>query len=162
MTVYDFEAVDSKGTSLPLSAYRGKVLLIVNVASFCGYTYQYEGLQALYARHRDQGLELLAFPCNQFGAQEPGTMEEIGEFCRSRFQVTFPLFSKVEVNGPGTHPLFDFLKRAAPGWLGFRRIRWNFTKFLVDRQGRPVKRYGAGTKPEQIEKDLVRLIQSRV
>jgi glutathione peroxidase len=157
-TVHDFSVLDSRGASLPLSAYRGKVLLIVNVASQCGYTPQYAGLQALHTKYGARGFEVLGFPCNQFGAQEPGSMQEVLDFCRSRYAVTFPLFSKLEVNGPGADPLFTYLKHSARGWLGLSRIRWNFTKFLVDRQGIPVRRYGSGVKPESLESDLARLL----
>jgi glutathione peroxidase len=154
MTVYDFKARTIDGQEVPLSNYKGKVLLIVNVASKCGFTPQYKGLEALYEQFGKDGFEVLGFPCNQFGNQEPGSDSEIRGFCDLQFGVRFPLFSKVEVNGPGTHPLYEYLKKSKPGFLGTKRIKWNFTKFLIDRQGRPVKRYSPQTKPADIEKDL--------
>ena len=158
-TVHDYKVKDARGNSLPLSRYKGKVLLIVNVASHCGYTPQYAGLQRLREDFKDLGFEVLAFPCNQFGAQEPGTLPEILKFCRTLYQVDFPIFSKVEVNGPGAEPLFGYLKQACPGWLGLRKIRWNFTKFLVDREGRPIRRYGTRVRPDRIQRDLRNLLK---
>jgi glutathione peroxidase len=157
-TIYELEATRNGGKVEPLSAYRGKVLLIVNTASQCGFTPQYQGLQALYRAHRDQGLEILGFPCDQFGHQEPGSDTEIATFCERNFGVTFPLFAKIEVNGNGTHPVFAHLKRAAPGLLG-QAIKWNFTKFLVDREGRVVKRYAPSTPPEKLEAAIVKLLR---
>ena len=149
-SVYDFEAAALEGPPTPLSAFRGKALLIVNVASKCGFTPQYQGLQALHETYVGRDFEVLGFPCNQFGAQEPGGAEEIRSFCQANFGVSFPMFAKVEVNGPGAHPLYEYLKRARPGALGSRRIKWNFTKFLTDREGRPVRRFGPTTTPDQI------------
>ncbi|MEZ4238102.1 MAG: glutathione peroxidase [Myxococcota bacterium] len=149
------------GTEQTLEAYRGKVLLVVNTASKCGFTPQYEGLEALYRAHREAGLVVLGFPCDQFGHQEPGTAEEIAAFCDARFGVTFPLHGKVEVNGPGAHPLFTALKAAAPGLLGSTRIKWNFTKFLVDRDGQVVARYAPFTEPQKIAADVEGLLAHR-
>ena len=157
-SIHDLTATRNDGTEQPFSAYRGKVLLVVNTASQCGFTPQYQGLQALYQRHRAEGLEILGFPCDQFGHQEPGGDAEIAVFCERNFGVTFPLFKKIEVNGPGTHPVFAHLKQAAPGLLG-QGIKWNFTKFLVDQQGRVVDRYAPATAPEKIEADLVKLLK---
>lgn len=146
------------GRSTTLDDYRGRVLLIVNVASRCGYTSQYRGLESLYRRHRDRGLVVLGFPCNQFGGQEPGTEEEIGAFCSTTYDVTFPMFSKVDVNGPDAHPLYRALTSAKPGFLGRQKIAWNFTKFLVDRQGEVVGRYGPRDRPESFEPAVVDLL----
>ncbi|TCT19980.1 glutathione peroxidase [Melghiribacillus thermohalophilus] len=154
MSVYDFKVVTIEGEEKPLSDYRGKVLLIVNTASKCGFTPQYRGLQKLYETYQDQGFEVLGFPCNQFANQEPGTDEEIKQFCSVNYQVTFPMFSKVEVNGEQAHPLFTYLRKQAPGVLGISTIKWNFTKFLVDREGNVVKRFAPNTEPEQIEDDI--------
>jgi glutathione peroxidase len=157
-TTYDFEADLLNGTPQKLDAYRGKVLLIVNVASKCGFTPQYEGLEALYREHKDRGFEVLGFPCNQFGHQEPGDADEIRSFCSTKYAVTFPLFAKIDVNGGDAHPLYQFLKHAAPGVLGSEAIKWNFTKFLVDREGNVVRRYASADKPEKIDKDLATLL----
>jgi glutathione peroxidase len=157
-TLYDLTATRNDGQEQALSAYRGKVLLVVNTASQCGFTPQYQGLQALYERHRDQGLEILGFPCDQFGHQEPGDDAEIATFCQRNFGVTFPLFKKVEVNGPGTHPVWAHLKKGASGLLG-QGIKWNFTKFLVDREGRVVDRFAPATAPEKLEADVVKLLE---
>jgi glutathione peroxidase len=157
-TVYDFRSKTIDGADASLSDYRGKVLLIVNVASKCGFTPQYEGLEKLYTQYNKRGLEILGFPCNQFGAQEPGNEAEIKNFCSVKFDVTFPMFAKIEVNGPNTHPLYRFLKDAKPGVLGTRRIKWNFTKFLINRQGTPVKRYSPQQKPETLVQDIERLL----
>ena len=154
MTVYDFKARTIDGEEVSLSHYRGKVLLIVNVASRCGFTPQYRGLEELYERFGKSGFEVLGFPCNQFGKQEPGTDSDIRGFCDLQYGVRFPLFSKVDVNGSGTHPLYEFLKKSKPGFLGTKRIKWNFTKFLIDRNGKPLKRYSPQTTPDKIEKDL--------
>lgn len=154
----DFTVNDIGDRPVRLDRYRGRVLLIVNVASRCGFTPQYEALEALYRRHRDAGFVVLAFPCNQFGRQEPGTADEIGTFCRERFDVTFPLFAKIDVNGPGAHPLYRWLKAARPGVLGSASIKWNFTKFLVNRDGRVVARFGPRTTPDAIEPAVVDLL----
>ncbi|WP_369699922.1 glutathione peroxidase [Alicyclobacillus sendaiensis] len=154
VVIYDFEVEKADGTRIPLREYQGKVLLVVNTASKCGFTPQYEGLQKLYEDYRDRGFEVLAFPCNQFGNQEPGSNEEIQTFCRTTYRVTFPVFAKVEVNGPNAHPLFEYLKKEAKGALGSEAIKWNFTKFLVDRNGRVVKRYAPQTSPESIREDI--------
>ena len=148
-SVYDFEAASLEGRATPLADFRGKALLIVNVASKCGFTPQYVGLQGLHEAYAGRGFEVLGFPCNQFGAQEPGGAEEIRTFCQTTYGVGFPMFAKVEVNGPDAHPLYEYLKRARPGALGSRRIKWNFTKFLVDRAGRPVRRFGPTTPPDR-------------
>jgi len=157
--IYDFEANLLDGTPQKLAAYRGKVLLIVNVASKCGFTPQYEGLEALYRAHHDQGFEVLGFPCNQFGHQEPGDADAIRNFCAEKYGVTFPLFAKIDVNGANTHPLYKFLKHAAPGVLGSEAIKWNFTKFLVDRDGNVVRRYASADTPAKIDKELRALLQ---
>jgi glutathione peroxidase len=159
-TVYDFEADRLDGTPQKLDAYRGIALLIVNVASKCGFTPQYEGLEALYREYGDRGFAVLGFPCDQFGHQEPGDSEEIRTFCTTRYDVTFPLFAKIEVNGADTHPLYRHLKRAAPGVLGSEAIKWNFTKFLVDRNGDVVRRYASADAPEKIGRDLAALLGS--
>ncbi len=156
--VYGFSAPLLDGSEARLDTLRGKVLLIVNTASRCGFTPQYAGLEQLYRRYRDRGLEVLGFPCNQFGRQEPGTESEIGAFCEKNYGVSFPMFAKVEVNGADTHPLYQFLKRQRRGLLGMERIQWNFTKFLVDRQGRVVRRYGSSRKPVAIAPEIERLL----
>jgi glutathione peroxidase len=157
-TVYDFRAKSIDGNDVDLSSYRGKVLLIVNVASACGFTPQYAGLEKLYDAYKDRGLVVLGFPCNQFGKQEPGPEAEIKTFCEARFGVTFPLFSKIDVNGATAHDLYKFLVAEKPGFLGSKRIKWNFTKFLIDREGRPLKRYAPQDKPESIEADIQRAL----
>jgi glutathione peroxidase len=154
MNFYDIEVATITGDKQKLSAYRGKTLLIVNVASECGFTPQYKGLQALYDQYKDKGLVVLGFPCDQFGHQEPGDAEEIRNFCSLNYDVSFPLFEKVEVNGKNAHPLWNWLKKEKPGLLGVEAIKWNFTKFLVDRDGRVVKRYAPTDTPEKIAKDL--------
>lgn len=159
-SIYDITVTDIAGASATLDRYRGQVLLIVNVASRCGYTPQYAGLEALYRRYRDAGLVVLGFPCNQFGGQEPGTEAEIGAFCSSSYDVTFPLFAKVDVNGPGTHPLYGFLKSRKKGVVGTEAIKWNFTKFLVDRGGRVVARRGSQTTPESMAGEIAALLAS--
>jgi len=153
-TVHDFSAETLSGQPASLSDYKGKVLLIVNTASKCGFTPQYKGLEQLYLKYKDKGLFVLGFPCNQFGGQEPGTASEIASFCEINYGVTFPLFSKIEVNGAGAHPLFVHLKGEAPGLLGSKDIKWNFTKFLVNRTGIVLDRYAPTTSPESIEKDI--------
>jgi glutathione peroxidase len=149
-SIYDIavKTIDLEETTM--AAYRGKVLLVVNVASKCGFTPQYEGLEALYREHKDRGLEVLGFPCNQFAHQEPGDEQEIKAFCKLRYDVTFPLFAKVEVNGDGAHPLYRLLKRAQPGLLGTEAIKWNFTKFLVGRDGTVLARFAPQDKPESL------------
>jgi len=151
MSLYDISVKTIDGGVQSLAAYRGKTLLIVNVASRCGFTPQYTGLEALYRRHKDEGLVVLGFPCNQFGSQEPGTEAEIQEFCATTYDVTFPLFAKIDVNGPGTHPLYELLKSSRPGLLGTEGIKWNFTKFLVNGRGEVVARYAPSDTPEKIE-----------
>ena len=157
-TAYDFTARDIDGVEQPLAAYRGKPLLVVNVASKCGFTPQYTGLQALYARFHEQGLEVLGFPCDQFGHQEPGDESEIKSFCSTRYEVTFPMFAKIDVNGANAHPLYQWLKSEKAGILGTEAIKWNFTKFLVDRTGRVVRRYAPTDTPEKIEKEIPALL----
>ena len=157
-TVYDFTAGRLDGTPQSLAVYRGQPLLIVNVASQCGFTPQYAGLEALYRAHRAQGFTVLGFPCNQFGHQEPGDAEAIRSFCTVRYGVTFPLFAKIEVNGAGAHPLYRFLKQAAPGLLGSKAIKWNFTKFLVDRTGKVLRRYASAVAPDKLEADVTALL----
>ena len=151
---YDFEVNRLNGDPVKLSEYRGKALLIVNTASQCGFTPQYGGLEKLYDKFKPRGLEILGFPCNQFGKQEPGSSEEIADFCSVNYGVTFPMFEKIDVNGKDTHPLYRYLKREARGVLGSEPIKWNFTKFLINREGDVVERYGSTTKPEQIEADI--------
>jgi glutathione peroxidase len=158
MNVFDFQAALLDGTPIDLSRYRGKVLLIVNTASACGFTPQYKGLEEVYRQFRERGVEVLGFPCNQFGHQEPGGEAEIGAFCEKNYGVSFPLFAKVEVNGPDAHPLFRHLKHEAPGLLGTQRIKWNFTKFLVGRDGQVIRRYAPQTKPEEIAGDIEQLL----
>jgi glutathione peroxidase len=153
-SVHDFVARLNDGSEKPLSEYRDRVLLIVNTASKCGFTPQYDGLEKLQSDYADKGFSVLAFPCNQFGHQEPGNNEEIAQFCITRFSVSFPLFDKIDVNGSDTHPLYAYLKHEAPGVLGSEGIKWNFTKFLVGKDGQVLKRYAPATKPEQIRKDI--------
>lgn len=157
-TVYDFSAKKADGSEINLADYRGRVLLIVNTASKCGFTPQYDGLEKLQDSYHERGFDVLAFPCNQFGHQEPGSEEEIVEFCTMKFGASFPIFAKIDVNGADAHPLYGHLKKAAPGVLGTSAIKWNFTKFLVDREGSVVKRYGSNTKPEAIAKDIEALL----
>jgi glutathione peroxidase len=157
-TVSDFSATLSNGNEVALGDYAGKVLLIVNTASKCGFTPQYTGLESLQKNYSASGFSVLAFPCNQFGGQEPGTEQDIESFCDLNYQTSFPLFSKIEVNGASSHPLFTHLKSEAPGVLGSKRIKWNFTKFLVNQQGQVVKRYAPSTKPEAIAKDIEALL----
>jgi glutathione peroxidase len=157
-TIADFDARLPNGDRINLADRLGKVLLIVNTASKCGFTPQYEGLEELWQRHRDAGFEILAFPCNQFGAQEPGTADEIESFCKVNFGLSFPLMGKVDVNGENAEPLFNWLKKEAPGLLGTKAIKWNFTKFLIDRQGKVVRRYAPTDKPADIEGDIIALL----
>jgi glutathione peroxidase len=152
--IYDFKLTDITGQETDLSPYKGKKILIVNVASKCGFTSQYKGLEEVYQKNKDNNFVILGFPCNQFGAQEPGSEEEISKFCEINYGVTFPLFSKVDVNGDNANPLFEYLKSEAPGLLGSKAIKWNFTKFLIDENGKVLKRYAPNDKPELIAKDL--------
>ena len=157
MKIYDFKVRNAKGVKVPLTEYQGKVLLIVNTATGCGFTPQYEGLQNLYDKYKDKGFVVLDFPCNQFGHQAPGTEEEIQEFCTLKYNTTFPLFAKIDVNGKNAEPLFEFLKKQKGGFLG-NDIKWNFTKFLVSRDGAVVERYAPVTRPEKIESDILKLL----
>ena len=157
-SVYDFTCHTTGGSEKPLSDYQGKVLLVVNTASKCGFTPQFAGLEEMYEKYQDKGLEILGFPCNQFGKQDPGSNDEITEFCQLNYGVSFPMFGKIEVNGGGTDPLFKHLKKEAPGALGTQRIKWNFTKFLIDGKGKVVKRYAPTVKPKDIEKDVSKLL----
>jgi glutathione peroxidase len=156
--LYDIDLIRIDGQPATLSEYRGKTLLIVNVASQCGYTPQYKGLEQLYREFKDRGLVVLGFPCNQFGGQEPGSNDEIATFCSTTYDVTFPLFAKIDVNGPRAHPLFQQLKSAQKGVLGTESIKWNFTKFLVDKNGRVVRRYAPGDTPESMRADIAAML----
>lgn len=164
-TIYDFSAPlldeSSEGRALSLAEFQGQVLLIVNTASQCGFTPQYAGLEELYHARNLRGFAVLGFPCNQFGAQEPGTASEIGAFCQKNYGVTFPIFAKIDVNGTQAHPLYRFLKKSKPGIFGIGRIQWNFTKFLVDRKGNVVKRYGPSTKPKDLAPAIDALLNSQ-
>lgn len=160
MNIFDYSATDLSGAPVDLAQYKGKVLLIVNTASACGFTPQYAGLEQVYQQFRDQGVVVLGFPCNQFGHQEPGTESEIGAFCEKNYGVTFPLFAKVDVNGEAAHPLFKQLKKDAPGLLGTEAIKWNFTKFLVGKDGKVVKRYAPATKPQELTGDIKKLLSA--
>ena len=157
-SVADFTVTTNRGEELDLATKKGKVLLVVNTASKCGFTPQYDGLEKLYQQFKGEEFEVLGFPCNQFGAQEPGDADEIAEFCKVNFGVTFPLMKKVDVNGPEASPLFDWMKGEAKGLMGSTSIKWNFTKFLIDREGNVVKRYGPADKPEAIAKDIEKLL----
>ncbi len=157
MNLYDITVTDRKGNPVTLSQYKGKTLLIVNTATGCGFTPQYEGLEALYRKYRNQGFEILDFPCNQFGHQAPGTEEEIHQFCTMNYEVSFPQFAKIDVNGPSESPLYSYLKSQQSGILG-SNIKWNFTKFLVDKNGSVTKRYAPTDKPEKLEKDILALL----
>jgi glutathione peroxidase len=154
MNTYDFSALTIDGVDQPLSAYRGHPSLIVNVASKCGFTPQYAGLEALYEKYHARGLQVLGFPCDQFGHQEPGDEAEIKKFCSLTYGVSFPMFAKIKVNGADAHPLYEYLKASLPGILGTEAIKWNFTKFLVDKNGVPLKRYSPADKPQSIESDV--------
>ncbi|KYD26169.1 MULTISPECIES: glutathione peroxidase [Bacillaceae] len=158
MSIYDFRVKTIRGEEQSLADYKGKVLLIVNTASKCGFTPQYKELQELYEQYRDRGFVVLGFPCNQFGNQEPGTEEEIEQFCQVNYGVTFPMFAKVNVNGENAHPLFQYLKEKAPGVLGTKAIKWNFTKFLVDRNGNVVARFASQTKPSELKNEIEELL----
>ncbi len=157
-TVYDFSCSDKAGNTVDLEQYRGKVLLIVNTASKCGFTPQFAGLETLYENLSEKGLVVLGFPCNQFGGQDPGSNTEISEFCQLNYGVQFPMFGKVDVNGSGADPLFQHLKKTAPGAMGTERIKWNFTKFLINRDGEVVKRYAPTARPEDLRKDIEALL----
>ena len=157
-SIYDFAVKDIHGKDQNLDRYKGKVMLIVNVASKCGFTPQYKGLEALYEKMHDRGLEVLGFPCNQFGAQEPGTEKEIESFCELNYGVTFPLYAKIDVNGDKAAPLYKYLKKQKPGLLGSEAIKWNFTKFLVDRKGKVVERYAPNVEPKAIAADIEKLL----
>ena len=156
--IYEFSCEDSSGQTIDLSDFKGKTLLIVNTASQCGFTPQYEGLEKLQNNYSSEVFSVLAFPCNQFGGQEPGTNEQITEFCSLNYGNTFPIFSKIDVNGENAHPLFNFLTSEMKGLLGTQKIKWNFTKFLINKDGEPVNRYGSSTTPEQIQSDIEKLI----
>ena len=157
-TIADFTVTTNRGEQLDLSDKLGKVLLVVNTASKCGFTPQYDGLEKLYETYKDRGFEILGFPCNQFGGQEPGDADEIAQFCKVNFGVTFPLMKKVDVNGDDASPLFDWMKKEAPGVLGSKAIKWNFTKFLIDREGHVVNRFAPTDKPEGLAKDIEKLL----
>ncbi len=158
MTLFDIEATTIDGATRTIGDYAGKVMLIVNVASRCGFTPQYAGLEALYRKFADREFVVLGFPCNQFGAQEPGSEKDIASFCSANYDVTFPMFAKIDVNGERAHPLYRLLKREAPGILGSEAIKWNFTKFLVDRKGHVVKRYASTETPDEIARDVEALL----
>jgi len=157
-TFYDFSAKALASETVPMKSYQGKVVLIVNVASKCGFTPQYTGLEALFQKYRDRGLVILGFPCNQFGGQEPGTTEDIRQFCSLTYPVSFPLFEKVDVNGGSAHPLYEYLKKAQAGVLGSEAVKWNFTKFLVDRQGAVVERFAPQASPESLAAPIEALL----
>ncbi|KYD08911.1 MULTISPECIES: glutathione peroxidase [Heyndrickxia] len=158
MEIYQFSAQLINGEEKKMSDYKGKVLLIVNTASKCGFTKQFSQLQDLYQKYEKEGLVILGFPCNQFRNQDPGSNQEIAEFCSLNYNVSFPMFEKVDVNGEHAHPIFQYLTSQAPGMLGTKKIKWNFTKFLIDRQGKVVSRFGSATEPEKIENDIKRLL----
>jgi len=158
MTIYNYNAATLAGEEVGLGNWRGRVLVIVNTASECGFTPQYAGLETLYRKLEPEGLTVLGFPCNQFGGQEPGNEAEIGAFCQKNYGVTFPMFAKVDVKGPSAHPLFQYLSQAKPGFLGTEGIKWNFTKFLIGRDGEPVARFAPQTKPEELEAPIRKLL----
>jgi len=160
MSLYQFSVKNINNEEVSLDVFKGKVLLIVNTASACGFTPQYEGLEKLYSKYKDQGFEVLGFPCNQFGNQEPGDEKEISSFCSLNYQTTFPLFSKIEVNGENTHPLYSYLKEQAPGVMGSKAIKWNFTKFLIDRTGTKIQRFASATKPEKMEDEIIKFLSA--
>ncbi len=159
-SLYDFTCQRITGEDQPLSAYQDTVLLIVNTASKCGFTPQFQGLEALYKQYQSQGFEVLGFPCNQFGSQDPGSPEDIHLFCQANYGVSFPMFTKIEVNGPNAHPLYQHLKTEAPGLMGSEAIKWNFTKFLVDQSGRVQERFAPTTKPEDIAPTIQKLVNT--
>jgi glutathione peroxidase len=161
-TVYEFFAPLLDGRTASLDEFKGRVLLIVNTASKCGFTPQYAGLEELFRMYKERGLAVLGFPCNQFGAQEPGSAEQIGSFCERNYGVSFPIFAKIDVNGPDAHPLYRYLKSEKSGILGTQAIKWNFTKFLVNRQGKVVDRYGPATKPKALASQIETLLDSTV
>ena len=156
--LYDIEVRGIDGTMHRMEEYRGKVLLIVNVASRCGFTPQYKGLEDLWQRYKERGLVVMGFPCNQFGEQEPGDEQEIASFCSLNYEVSFPMFAKLDVNGSGVHPLYEHLKAQAPGLLGIEMVKWNFTKFLVDREGKVISRHAPNSAPETLAGDIERLL----
>ncbi|WP_396586844.1 glutathione peroxidase [Bermanella sp. R86510] len=158
MTIYNFVATDIQGNDRELSEFKGQLMLIVNTASKCGLTPQFEGLESLHKTYGEQGLAILGFPCNQFAEQDKGSNEEIAGFCMKNYGVSFDMFSKIDVNGSNAHPLFEYLKKQAPGFLGSRKVKWNFTKFLVDQEGKVVKRFAPTTKPEKIERWVKQLL----
>lgn len=157
-TFYNLEATSLKGEPVKMASFEGKTVVVVNTASKCGFTPQYEGLETLYKKYKDQGLVILGFPCNQFGKQEAGTSEDIQEFCQLNYGVSFPMFEKIEVNGDNTHPVFGFLKSKLSGGLLGSKIKWNFTKFVIDKNGKPVKRFAPITKPEKMESTLLKIM----
>ena len=156
--IYDYVVKDANMNEISIGSFKNKVLLVVNVASKCGFTYQYEGLQNLYSKYAEDGLEVLGFPCNQFKAQESGTNEEIQFFCTEKYDVSFNVFNKIDVNGKDADPFYNFLKNERPGIMGTKNIKWNFSKFLVNKNGEVVKRYGPTTKPKSIESDIIKLL----
>jgi len=159
MSIYDFEVNTLRGAEESLYKYKGKVLLVVNTASKCGFTPQYKGLQEVYEKFKDRGFEVLGFPSNQFAGQEPGESDEIAEYCEINYGVTFPMFEKIDVKGDEAHPLFKYLSKEAPGVLGSKSVKWNFTKFLVDQEGRVLKRFAPKTTPQQIESYISKLLK---
>lgn len=158
MNIYNLEAKKLNGENVSMKEYEGKTMIVVNTASKCGFTPQYEGLEKLYQKYKDQGLVVLGFPCNQFGNQESGTSDEIQEFCQVNYGVSFPMFEKIEVNGANTHPVFKLLKSQLPGGLLGNKVKWNFTKFIIDKHGKPVKRFAPSTKPEKMETTIQKIL----
>ncbi|MEH0152540.1 glutathione peroxidase [Limibacter armeniacum] len=156
-TFYEFEATNIQGKNVPMESFKGKTVVVVNTASKCGLTPHYKGLEKLYNKYKDRGLVVLGFPCNQFGEQEPGSAEDIQEFCQLNYGVSFPMFDKVDVNGENAHPIFEYLKSELNGFLG-NKIKWNFTKFLIDKNGKPVKRFAPTTKPDRMEASIEKII----
>jgi len=156
--VYEFKVKKADGTEISMRDFQGKVLLIVNVASECGFTKQYDGLEKLHEKYAEKGLQIIGFPCNQFGGQEPGSDDQIQQFCKSHFGVAFPVMAKIEVNGDAAHPLYQYLKKEAKGILGTEAIKWNFTKFLVSKEGKVVDRFAPTDSPESLEKDILKLL----
>jgi glutathione peroxidase len=159
---FDFSARTLMGGEMSFDSFKGQVLLVVNVASKCGFTYQYAGLEALQKKYADRGFNVLGFPCNQFGAQEPGDENEIKNFCSLKYDVTFPLFAKISVNGPQTHPVYEFMKMERAGLLGTTAIKWNFTKFLINKQGQVIRRYGPQVTPQQLESDILLALDNKI
>ncbi|MEH7401132.1 glutathione peroxidase [Gottfriedia acidiceleris] len=160
MSIYDFEVKDSKGEDVSLSKYKDKVIIVVNTASACGYTPQYKDLQALYEEYKEEGLVILGFPCNQFMNQEPGSNEEIQSFCELNFGVTFPVFGKIDVNGEKADPLFKYLSSEAPGIMGLKSIKWNFTKFIIDKNGKVIERFAPQTNPQEMKSTIEKLLKA--